>query len=69
LVFTESEVPTVEATEKRYLNYKEAMAYMGIGSYNTLHKYMALGLKVAMTPFGSKIDKQDIDDFLKQYKM
>lgn len=59
----------MEATEKRYLNYKEAMAYMGIGSYNTLHKYMALGLKVTMTPFGSKIDKQDIDEFYRKFKM
>lgn len=59
----------MEATERRYLNYKQAMKYMSIGSYNTLHKYIDLGLKVTMTPFGAKIDKHDIDEFLKQYKM
>lgn len=51
-----------------YFNYKQAMEYMGIGSYNTLHRYIKLGLKVTATPLGFKIDKNDIDTFLAQYK-
>ncbi|KAL3950684.1 MULTISPECIES: hypothetical protein [Lentilactobacillus] len=58
-----------QLVEPRYLSYKQAMDYMGIGSYNTLHRYIDIGLKVTVTPFGAKIDKHDINEFLKQYKM
>ncbi|WP_283679925.1 DNA-binding protein [Lentilactobacillus sp. Marseille-Q4993] len=57
-----------QAVEPRYLSYKQAMKYMGIGSYNTLHKFIDLGLKVTMTPAGALIDKHDIDSFLASYK-
>lgn len=52
----------------RYCNYKQAMEYMGIGSYNTLHRYISLGLKVTAAPRGFQIDKHDMDKFLAQYK-
>ena len=59
----------MEATDKtQYLNYKQAMEYIGVGSYNTLHKYIAAGLRVTMTPAGNLIDKRDIDEFLAQFK-
>lgn len=52
----------------RYLNYKNAMRYMDIKSYNTLHKMIVHGLKITETPYGTRIDTNDIDEFMNQFK-
>ena len=56
-----------EPATKRYLNKKEAATYCGI-SYNTLQKFIHIGLKVVMIDSLVRIDRYDIDDFFQHYK-
>lgn len=51
--------------KSRYLSYKEAMNYLGIGSYNTLKKYLKdSGIEVIVLGNTKIIDKKDLDEFL-----
>ena len=47
-----------------YMNFKQAMKYLGIGSYDTLHYFMNEGLKVIVIGNINKISKTDADDFM-----
>lgn len=48
----------------RYMNYKEAMTYLNVGSYNTLYKFIKLGLKVSIIAGTKRIDQQEADKFM-----
>lgn len=47
-----------------YMNFKQAMKYLGIGSYDTLHYFIHEGLKVIVIGNINKISKTDADDFM-----
>ncbi|WP_086351160.1 helix-turn-helix domain-containing protein [Candidatus Enterococcus clewellii] len=61
-----------EAHEKRknsarYMTKKEAAAYCGV-SFNTLQRFISLGLKVIMIDGMTRIDKNDCDEFMQKNK-
>lgn len=61
-----------EAHEKRksygrYMTKKEAAAYCGV-SFNSLQKYISLGLKVIIIDGMTRIDKKDCDEFMEKNK-
>ena len=51
---------------QKYMTYKQAMLYLNIGSYNTLYKFIKLGLKVSIIGGVKRIDQQEADKFMKQ---
>lgn len=53
----------------RYMNYKTAMEYMGIRSYNTLYKLIADGLDVAVIGGVKMIDRNDLETFISAHKV
>lgn len=54
----------------RYMNYKQAMEYMNIRSYNTLYRYIKeFGLPVIMVGDLKRIDQRDADEFLQAHKI
>lgn len=61
-----------EAHEKRkelprYMTKKEAAAYCGV-SFNTLQRFISLGLKVIIIEGMDRIDKKDCDTFMESNK-
>ena len=49
----------------RYMSYSMTMQYIGIGSYNTLHKMINQGLPIIILADGlKKIDRLEVDKFL-----
>ncbi len=53
----------------RYMNYKSAMRYMDIHSYNTLYKYIKFGLPVIVINGIKRIDQADADKFMQAHKI
>ena len=51
------------------LSYKQAMEYLGIGSYHTLYKLIDNDLPVVKIGSTKKIDRNDIDRFLNDHKV
>lgn len=51
----------------QYMNYAQAMEYLGLHSYNTLYKFIREGLKVSYVAGVKRINKADIDEFMKQH--
>lgn len=56
-------------TDSRYLNFKHAMQYLDITSYSTLDKYIKAGLPVVFVANSRRIDKQDLDTFMRNKKI
>lgn len=54
--------------QKEYLNINEACEYIGI-SFNTIKKFIELGLPIIMIDGIKRIKKSDIDKFLEKYKI
>ncbi|WP_125573356.1 helix-turn-helix domain-containing protein [Levilactobacillus huananensis] len=52
----------------RYMSFKQACAYLGIKSPNTLHKYINNGLPVINVDGSKRIDKLDADTFMADHK-
>lgn len=53
----------------RYMNYKTAMEYMGIRSYNTLYKLIDGGLAVVIIGGVKMIDRNDLEAFVSAHKV
>jgi glutaredoxin len=51
------------------MNYKSAMRYMDIHSYNTLYKYIKFGLPVIVINGIKRIDQADADKFMQAHKI
>lgn len=51
--------------QKQYFNYKEAMSFLGIGSYHTLEKLIKEGLRVSIIGGVKRINIEDIREFMK----
>lgn len=52
----------------RYMSLKQACAYLGIKSPNTLHKYISNGLPVINIDGSKRVDKLDADSFMEAHK-
>jgi len=52
----------------KYMNLGQAMKYLNIGSYNTLHKYIDQGLTVSIIGGVKRIDQTDCDEFMRSKK-
>jgi hypothetical protein len=48
----------------KYLNYRQAMIYMNIKSYQTLHSYIADGLEVIVLGRKRFITQEAIDKYM-----
>lgn len=53
---------------KKFLNYKDAMNYLGIKSPATLRSYIRQGLPVIKIGNSKKISKDSIDEFMKEHQ-
>lgn len=51
------------------MNYKTAMEYMGIRSYNTLYKLIDGGLAVVIIGGVKMIDRNDLEAFVSAHKV
>lgn len=52
----------------KFLNYKDAMKYLGIKSPVTLRSYIKQGLPVIKIGNSKKISKDSIDEFMKEHQ-
>ncbi|RHW46792.1 DNA-binding protein [Bombilactobacillus bombi] len=50
-----------------YMNFKQAMKYLGIGGYDTLHSFIDEGLKVIVVRNIKRISKTDADKFMHKH--
>lgn len=53
---------------KNFLNYKDAMKYLGIKSPTTLRSYIRQGLPIIKIGNSKKISKSAIDEFMKEHQ-
>ncbi|QMU07215.1 DNA-binding protein [Levilactobacillus suantsaii] len=53
----------------KQMNYKQALKFFNIGSYNTLYSYIKEGLKVTQVGNVKRIDQGDADKFLEAHKI
>lgn len=53
----------------KQMNYKQAMKFFNIGSYNTLYSYIKKGLKVTQIGSVKRIDQDDANKFLEAHKI
>ncbi|MCC6115640.1 prophage Lp3 protein 4 [Lactiplantibacillus plantarum] len=53
----------------KQMNYKQALKFFNIGSYNTLYSYIKEGLKVTQIGSVKRIDQDDANDFLEAHKV
>lgn len=51
------------------MNYKQALKFFNIGSYNTLYSYIREGLKVTQVGSVKRIDQDDANEFLEAHKI
>lgn len=49
----------------RLMNYKEAIKFFNIGTYNTLYKFIDNGLPVVTVGNTKRIDQKDAENFLR----
>ncbi|MCT3201591.1 DNA-binding protein [Limosilactobacillus reuteri] len=52
-----------------YLNYQQAMKYMGFNSQTTLRKYIKQGLPTIQVGKSKRIAKSDIDKFMADHRV
>lgn len=62
-----SETETKRRELPRYMTKAQAAEYCGC-SFNTFQKYVRAGLRVIQVDGVTRIDKNDVDDFLEQNK-
>ncbi|ALO02879.1 hypothetical protein ASU28_00155 [Lactiplantibacillus paraplantarum] len=53
----------------KQMNYKQALKFFNIGSYNTLYSYIKEGLKVTQVGSVKRIDQDDANKFLEAHKI
>lgn len=53
----------------KQMNYKQALKFFNIGSYNTLYLYIEDGLKVTKVGSVKRIDQDDANEFLESHKV
>ncbi|MCB5220288.1 helix-turn-helix domain-containing protein [Lactiplantibacillus pentosus] len=53
----------------KQMNYKQALKFFNIGSYNTLYSYIKKGLKVTQVGSVKRIDQDDANKFLEAHKI
>lgn len=53
----------------KQMNYKQALKFFNIGSYNTLYLYIEDGLKVTKVGTVKRIDQDDANEFLEAHKV
>ena len=51
------------------MNYKQALKFFNIGSYNTLYSFIKKGLKVTQIGSVKRIDQDDANEFLEAHKV
>ncbi len=52
----------------KQMNYKQALKFFNIGSYNTLYSFIKKGLKVTQIGSVKRIDQDDANEFLEAHK-
>lgn len=52
-----------------YLNYQQAMKYMGFNSQTTLREYIKQGLPTIQVGKSKRISKSDIDKFMADHRI
>lgn len=52
----------------KQMNYKQALKFFNIGSYNTLYLFIKKGLKVTQIGGVKRIDQDDANEFLEAHK-
>lgn len=53
----------------KQMNYKQALKFFNIGSYNTLYSYINEGLKITKIGSVKRIDQEDAQAFLEAHKI
>ncbi len=53
----------------KQMNYKQALKFFNIESYNTLYSYIKEGLKVTQIGSVKRIDQDDANEFLEAHKV
>lgn len=53
----------------QYMNYRETLKYLNVGSYNTLYKFIAEGLKVTVVGSVKRINRRDADMFMQEHSI
>lgn len=53
---------------QRYMRLSEAMKYLNIKSYATLHKLINDGLKITVVGQLKRIDQKDADEYMASHK-
>ena len=53
----------------KQMNYKQALKFFNIGSYNTLYLYINEGLKITKIGSVKRIDQEDAQAFLEAHKI
>lgn len=53
----------------KQMNYKQALKFFNIGSYNTLYLYINEGLKITKVGSVKRIDQEDAQAFLEAHKI
>ena len=53
----------------KQMNYKQALKFFNIGSYNTLYSYINEGLKITKVGNVKRIDQDDAQAFLEAHKI
>lgn len=53
----------------KQMNYKQALKFFNIGSYNTLYSYIKERLKVTQIGSVKRIDQDDANEFLEAHKV
>lgn len=53
----------------KQMNYKQALKFFNIRSYNTLYSYIKEGLKVTQIGSIKRIDQDDANKFLEAHKV
>ncbi|MBS0977088.1 DNA-binding protein [Levilactobacillus brevis] len=59
----------MQAELPKQMNYKQALKFFNIGSYNTLYSYIEEGLKVTQVGSIKRIDQDDANKFLEAHKI
>ncbi|MCP1250143.1 helix-turn-helix domain-containing protein [Gluconobacter oxydans] len=53
---------------QRYMKFSEAMKYLNLKSYQSLHKFIDDGLRVVSVGDTKRIDRVDADKFMEAHK-
>ncbi|KRL99769.1 hypothetical protein [Liquorilactobacillus satsumensis] len=51
----------------RFMNYSQALKFFNIGSYNTLYKFIEVGLPVVKVGTLKRIDQQAAEEWFAQH--